>query len=62
MSKINKKHTLNIKAVLYVEDNVISFEDENTGEVIPVASLAQEFDGRECSLAIAYAEEYGAEE
>jgi hypothetical protein len=62
MSKINKKHTLSIKAILYVENNVISFEDANTGEVIPVASLAQEFDARECTLSIAYAEEYGQEE
>lgn len=62
MSKINKKHTLNIKAILYIEDNTISFEDENTGEVIPVASLAQEFDAKECTLSIAYAEEYGQDE
>lgn len=62
MSKINKKHTLSIKAILYVEDNIISFEDANIGEIIPVASLAQEFDAKECTLSIAYAEEYGQEE
>ena len=62
MSKINKKHTLNIKAVLYVEGDTIAFEDANTGEVIPVASLVQEFDAKECNLSIAYAEEYGSEE
>lgn len=56
MSKVSKKNTLNIKGVIYIEDKVISLEDEN-GELVAISDFAGEFDGKEVSLSIAYAEE-----
>ena len=54
---MNKKYTFSAKAVMYIEDDNIYIEHEETGELIPVASLLEEFSGKECSLSVAYAEE-----
>lgn len=61
MSKINKKYTLNIKGMLYVEDDIISVEIEDTGELVSIASFLSDFDNKECTLTVAYAEEFGQE-
>ena len=61
MSKINKKYTLNIKGMLYVEDDIVSVEIEDTGELMSIASFLGDFDAKECTLTVAYAEEYGQE-
>lgn len=57
MSKINKKYTVSVKAILYVEDNVVSVENAETGELIPLASLLADFSEKECTLSVAYAED-----
>lgn len=54
MSKVTKKYNLNIKGVLYIEDDVISVESEETGALMPIAAFAEDFNGKECSLSIAF--------
>lgn len=58
MSKITRKYNLNVKGILYVEDDVISVEDAESGELLPIASLLDDFNGKECTLSVAYAEDY----
>jgi hypothetical protein len=58
MSKINKKYTVSAKGIMYIEDGIISVENENTGELIQVADLLEDFNEKECSLTVAYAEDY----
>jgi len=58
MSKINKKYTVSAKGILYIENGVISVENEETGELIQVSDLLDDFSGKECSLTVAYAECY----
>ena len=57
MSKVTRKYNLNIKGVLYIEDDIISVESEETGALMPVAAFAEAFNGKECTLSIAYAED-----
>ena len=56
-SKVNKKYAVNVKAIFYIEDNVIRFENSDTGELMPLAPLLEDFDGKECTLSVAFAEE-----
>ena len=58
MSKINRKYTVSAKGMLYIEDGVISVENAETGELVSVASLLDDFNQKECSLTVAYAEDY----
>ena len=57
MSKINKKYTVSAKGIMYVDDGVISIENSETGALIEVADLLNDFNGKECSLSVAYAED-----
>lgn len=57
MSKFQKKYNFNAKGILYVQDGVICVENSETGELVKIPELLDEFVGKECSLAIAYADD-----
>ena len=57
MSKFNKKCTVSAKGILSVNGDIIAIENTDTGELIPVATLLDDFDGRDCSITVAYAED-----
>ena len=57
MSKVNKKYAVSIKAIFYVENGVVKFENSDTGELMPLAPLLEDFDGKECTLSVTFAEE-----
>ena len=57
MSKFARKYNFNAKGILYVEDGVISVENEETGELVNIPELLSDFIGKECTLTVAYAED-----
>ena len=40
-----------------MQDGIISIENSETGELVNIHELLDEFIGKECSLAIAYADD-----
>ena len=59
MSKFQSKYTFNAKGILYIEDGVISVENSETGECVPITPFIENFNGKECAISINYAEDYG---
>lgn len=57
MSKFQKKYNFSAKGVLYIENNVISIENEETGELVNILDHLVDFDGKECTISVAYAED-----
>lgn len=57
MSKFARKYNFNAKGILYIEDDVIFVENSETGELVSVSELLSDFVGKECTLAVAYAED-----
>ena len=57
MSKFQKKYNFSAKGILYVEDGVISIENEETGALVNIYDHLEDFHGKECSLTVAYAED-----
>lgn len=58
MQKVTKKFRLNITGILDIDDNnnlIVSIEDR--GE-FDLATLMQDFYGRECSISASYDEDY----
>lgn len=58
MQKVTKKFRLNITGILDIDDNnnlIVSIEDR--GE-FDLATLMQDFYGRECSISVSYDEDY----
>ena len=56
MSKFQKKYNFNAKGILYIEDGVISIENEENGELVNIPELLEDFVNKECTLTVAYAE------
>ena len=57
-SKIQKKFSVSAKGIIDVTDGIVSIENEDTGELINLATLIEDFDGKDCSLSINYGEDY----
>ena len=57
MSKFARKYNFNAKGILYINDGVISIENEENGELVDIAEMLEDFVGKECTLAVAYAED-----
>lgn len=57
MSKFARKYNFNAKGILYIEDGVISIENSETGELVNISEHLTDFVGKECTIAVAYAED-----
>lgn len=57
MSKFQKKYNFSAKGILYIEDGVISIENEETGALVNILEHLEDFSGKECTLTVAYAED-----
>lgn len=53
MSNITKKHTVNIKAIMTVEDKIVNIQTEDMEEPVSISEFVKDFDGREVSIAVA---------
>ena len=56
-SKFARKYNFNAKGVMYIEDGVISVENEETGELVEIHEFLNDFIGKEVTLSVAYAED-----
>lgn len=57
MSKFQKKYNFSAKGILYIEDGIIGIEHEDSGELVNIHEMLDEFIGKECTLSVAYAED-----
>lgn len=57
MSKFARKYNFNAKGILYIEDEVLYIENSETGELVSISELLNDFAGKECTIAVAYAED-----
>ena len=60
MSKaaITKKFSLNADGILSIEDNIVSIENPDTGELIDLSTLLADFKDRTIKLSVNYSEDY----
>ena len=60
MSKaaFNRKYTLNATGILSIEDDIVSIENPDTGELIPLSDLMVDFKDKTCKLSLNYDEDY----
>ena len=61
MAKFSNKYNFSAKGILYVEENILSVESAETGELIPIAQFLEDFNGKECAITINYTENIGEE-
>lgn len=64
MSKaaINRNFKISAKGILSIEDNIVSIENGDTGELIELSRLFADFADKPVSLSISYDEDYGSDE
>lgn len=58
MANITLKYALNAKGILSIEENVVSLEVPDTGEVINLSELLEDFADKTVKLSINYDEDY----
>lgn len=58
MANITKKYTLNAKGILDIEPTSVGIEIPDTGEIVALSELLEDFDGKSIKLSVAYDEEY----
>ena len=57
-SSINFNYKLSAKGILHIEDNVVFIENVDSGELIQLSDLFEDFGDKSVSLSISYDEEY----
>lgn len=58
MANITRKYALNAKGILSIEDGVVAIENSETGEVIPLETLLEDFADKTVKLSVNYDEDY----
>jgi hypothetical protein len=58
MANITLKYALNAKGILSIEDDEVSLEIPDTGEVIKLSELLEDFADKTVKLSINYDEDY----
>lgn len=58
MASIVKKYSLNAKGILAIEDGVVSLENVDTGEMIPLETLFEDFKDKTVKISVAYDEDF----
>ena len=57
-ASITKKYSLSANGILSITDNNVSIENPDTGELINLAELLDEFADRSVKLSVNYDEDY----
>lgn len=52
------KYTLNATGILSIEDDIVSIENPDTGELIPLSDLMADFKDKTCKLSLNYDVDY----
>lgn len=59
---INFNYKISAKGILHIDDDIVAIENNDTGELIQLSDLFEDFADKTVSLAISYDEEYGTDE
>lgn len=54
----NKKYTINATGILSIDGDIVSIENVETGELIPLARLVEDFSDCMIKLSLNYDEDY----
>jgi hypothetical protein len=60
-ASINKNYKIAAKGILSIEEDIVSIENADTGELVQLSDLFVDFNNKTVSLSISYDEDYGAE-
>lgn len=58
MSNITLKYALNAKGILSIEEDEVALEVQDTGELIKLSELLEDFRDKTVKLSITYDEDY----
>lgn len=58
---ITKKMSLSANGILVIEDSLVSIENTDTGELIELNKLLQDFADKSIKLSVVYDYDYGTE-
>ena len=58
MANITRKYALNVKGILSIEDGTIAIENIDTGELIDLKDLLEDFADKTVKLSVNYDEDY----
>ena len=58
MANITRKYALNAKGILDIGPTSVGIEIPDTGEIVALSELLEDFDGRSVKLSVTYDEEY----
>ena len=61
-ASINKTYKITAKGILNIDDDIVSIENPDTGELIQLSDLFEDFADKSVSLSINYDEDYGSAE
>lgn len=61
-ASINKTYKITAKGILSIDDDIISIENSDTGELVQLSDLFEDFADKSVSLSINYDEDYGSAE
>ena len=60
-ASITKKYTISASGILFIEDGVVGIESPETGEVVELKHLLDDFNEKSIRLSVTYDEDYGTE-
>ena len=58
-ASINKTYKITAKGILSIDDDIVSIENSDTGELVQLSDLFEDFADKSVSLSINYDEDYG---
>lgn len=59
---INFNYKISAKGILHIEDNTVAIENPDTGELIQLSDLFEDFADKTVALSISYDEDYESAE
>ena len=61
-ASFNKTYKINAKGVLSIDDDIVSIENPDTGELVQLSTLFEDFADKAVALSINYDEDYESAE
>ena len=61
-ASINKTYKITAKGILSIDDDIVSIENSDTGELVQLSDLFEDFADKSVSLSINYDEDYRSAE
>lgn len=58
MANITRKYSLNARGILSIDEDIVGVENPDTGELIQLSTLLEDFEDKMIKLSINYDEDY----